>query len=255
MFGNLWKISDNSDASWENYGRCDAYYGVLSVDKFRANNLSDAVLADFMETGEAHIGEALSFVESNFGPLPRGRALDFGCGVGRLLLPLARRFSHATGLDISDSMLAEARRNADSAGMDNITLAHGPEDLAEKDQYDFIHSVIVLQHIPAARGEDLIAALLGRLSAGGVAMLHVNLRLKRTRFRAVGTWLRRHLNLLNIPANMINRRRWNEPMMQMNEYSLHRILEIGRRQNFTRMLVQPVDIPTASQAFVMFRRD
>lgn len=255
MSGKFWKTSDDSDASWENYGRKDAYYGVLSVDKFRSKNLSEDAIADFMQSGEAHIEEALTFAEINCGFLARGRALDFGCGVGRLLLPLARRFRHATGLDISDAMLAETARNAGKAGIGNIELAHGPAELAPGDAYDFIHSVIVLQHIPTARGEALIAALLSRLARGGVAMLHVNLRLKRGRFRALGSWMRRQFTPLNMLANLVNGRRWNEPMMQMNEYSLERILEIGRRQNFTRMLVRPVDIPSASQAFVLFRRD
>ncbi len=255
MSGNFWNVSDDSDASWESYGRRDAYYGVLSTDKFRGKNLSEAMIADFMQSGENHISEVLGFAEKCLGPVARGRALDFGCGVGRLLLPLARRFGHATGLDISDSMLAETRRNAGKAGIENIGLAHRPEELPENDTYDFIHSVIVLQHIPTARGEALISALLARLAPGGVAMLHVNLGLKRSRARALGTWLRRHFTLLNLPANLINGRSWNEPMMQMNEYSLRRILEIGRRQNFSRMLVQPVDMPTASQAFVLFRRD
>src|ERR1700761_1670726 len=111
MLGAFGKVSDDSDASWENYGKRDPYYGVLSDDKFRNQNLSEAVLAAFMQSGETHIDDALKFAESNFGPLQRGRALDFGCGVGRLLLPLARRFSHAAGLDISDSMLGETRRN------------------------------------------------------------------------------------------------------------------------------------------------
>ena len=255
MLGGFWKISDDSDASWESYGQQDPYYGVLSVDEFRSQNLSEAVLAAFMQSGETHIDDALKFAESCFGPLGRGRALDFGCGVGRLLLPLARRFSHAIGLDTSDSMLVETRRNAGEAGIKNITLAHGLTELPQDDRYDFVHSVIVLQHIPRDRGEELIAGLLSRLAPGGVAMLHVNLRLKRGRIRALGSRLRRHFTLLNIPANLLNRRRWNEPMMQMNEYSLNRILEIGHRQGFSRMLVRPADLPVACQAFVLFRRD
>jgi 2-polyprenyl-3-methyl-5-hydroxy-6-metoxy-1,4-benzoquinol methylase len=255
MANNSWKIADDSDSSWENYGRSDAYYGVLSTDKFRNTNLSETVLADFMQSGETHIQEVMDFAEKHLGPVSRGRALDFGCGVGRLLLPLARRFGQATGLDISDSMLAETRRNAAKAGIENIDLAHSPAELAEGLTYDFIHSVIVLQHIPTARGEALIAALLSRLAPGGVAALHLNLRLKRTRLRAWASRVRRHFTVLNIPANLINRRRWNEPMMQMNEYSLRRVLQIGSRQNFSRMLVQPVDLPIAEQAFVLFRRD
>jgi SAM-dependent methyltransferase len=255
MLGVFRKVSDDSDASWENYGKRDPYYGVLSDNKFRNQNLSESVLAAFMQSGETHIDDAVKFAESNFGPLRRGRALDFGCGVGRLVLPLARRFSHATGLDISDSMLAETRRNAAQAEVRNITLARGLAELPPDDSYDFIHSFIVLQHIPVLRGEEVIAGLLSRLAPGGVAMLHVNLRLKRGRIRALGSWLRRRFTLLNIPANLLGKRRWNEPMMQMNEYSLNRILEIGHRLGFSRMLVRPADLPVACQAFVLFRRD
>ena len=192
MSNGLWKIGDDTDRSWESHGRHEAYYGVLSADRFRNKNLSDAVIADFMASGEGHIDDILAFAEKSFGPVDKNRALDFGCGVGRLLLPLARRFGHATGLDISDSMLAETRRNAGRAGISNITLAHTPENLTASDSYDFIHSVIVLQHIPTVRGENLIAALLERLAPGGVAALHVNLKLKRGRSRSLGSWLRRH---------------------------------------------------------------
>lgn len=39
----------------------------------------------------------------------RRRTLELGCGTGRLLLPLARRVRHLTGLDYSAGMLAHAR--------------------------------------------------------------------------------------------------------------------------------------------------
>lgn len=46
-----------------------------------------------------------TFVEAD----PR-RTLELGCGTGRLLLPLARRTRHLTGIDYSPGMLAHARR-------------------------------------------------------------------------------------------------------------------------------------------------
>ena len=51
-----------------------------------------------------------------------GDALDFGCGVGRLVLPLARRYRTVVGIDISDAYIAEAVRNRDKHGLTNISL-------------------------------------------------------------------------------------------------------------------------------------
>ena len=44
-------------------------------------------------------------------------------------------------------------------------------------------------------------------------------------------------------------------MMQMNEYKLDRLYQIGLAQGFTSMLVWAAEIPQASKAFVLFRRD
>jgi SAM-dependent methyltransferase len=249
-------LGDVSDRSWESHGRHQAYYGVLSIDKFRTENLTESVIAEFMESGVDHVARILSVAEKNFGPVTRGRALDFGCGVGRLLLPLARQFNHATGLDISDSMLAETRRNAERFGLSNIALFHAPEEIpASEAGFDFIHSVIVFQHIPVERGEKIIAALLQRLAPGGVAALHINLRTHQSWWRRLGSRLRKHLTPLNILANLANRRPWNEAMMQMNEYRLDRIFELVTGLGFGRMLVEPSGDAKASQAFIFVRKD
>jgi SAM-dependent methyltransferase len=49
------------------------------------------------------------FVDTAAPDLPRRRALDFGCGAGRLTQPLADRFDHAVGVDIAPSMIARAK--------------------------------------------------------------------------------------------------------------------------------------------------
>ncbi len=249
-------LGDAPDRSWERHGRSQAYYGVLSSDKFRTENLNEALIDEFMQSGSGHLEEVLSFAEAGFGPVARNKALDFGCGVGRVLLPLARQFSQASGIDISASMLVETRRNAEQAGFHNIALVHRVEELdATGPGFDFIHSVIVFQHIPVAQGEKIIAALLRRLAPGGVAALHINLRTHQSRWRRSGSALRKHIAPLNILANWINHRPWNEPMMQMNEYSLDRIFELAAGMGFTRILVQPGGDAKASQAFVFVRKD
>jgi len=248
-------VGDASDHSWETHGRYQAYYGVLSIDKFRTENLSEAVIAEFMASGFDHVKNVISDVEKSFGPIARGQALDFGCGVGRLLLPLGRLFREVTGVDISASMLDETRRNAAAAGLANLNLANSVDQIPEHLTFDFIHSVIVFQHIPVVRGEAIIAALLKRLAPGGVAALHVNLKVHQSWWRRLGSTLRQRITLLNIPANLINRRPWNEPMMQMNEYRLDRIFALVSGLGFGRMMVYPCGDAKASQAFILVRKE
>jgi SAM-dependent methyltransferase len=52
--------------------------------------------------------------------LPRGRAVDFGCGVGHYLPLLARRFGSVHAVDFADSLLEQAR--ARTRGLDNVSF-------------------------------------------------------------------------------------------------------------------------------------
>jgi SAM-dependent methyltransferase len=53
-----------------------------------------------------------------------GRLLDVGCGPGSLTLPMARFFAEAVGIDADPEMVAEAARQADRAGVTNVTWCH-----------------------------------------------------------------------------------------------------------------------------------
>ena len=249
-------LGDDPSASWESHGRSEAYYGVFSDARYRKKNLSDSAIAEFMRSGEDHIGSVLGLVEKHFGPLPRRlRALDFGCGVGRLLIPLARRFQSATGVDIARGMIEEAQSNASRANLSNISLAPTLEALGDvHGEFDFIHSVLVFQHIPVEIGERLISQLAALLAPGGIAAIHVLLKLRRPLWRKVGSALRRRVSLLRIPANLLNGRPWNEPMMQMNEYSLDRLFGLLAEQGVQRVLIQRDSTDAALQAFVIFKK-
>ncbi len=78
--------------------------------------------------------------------------LDFGCGCGRNVQNLWRRFRRMDGVDISAGNLAHARANlrADGAPDERFRLHHcnGVNlDGIPGDEYDFLMSTIVLQHI------------------------------------------------------------------------------------------------------------
>ena len=78
----------------------------------------------------------------------RGRALDFGCGVGRLTQALATYFDEAVGVDIAPSMVKLAKRyNRFKARCVYYVNREADLRLFPDQQFDFIYTNIVLQHM------------------------------------------------------------------------------------------------------------
>lgn len=79
---------------------------------------------------------------------PPAEILEIGCGVGRLLVPLAGRVAVAHGVDISPVMIGKAKEYA--AGAPNVKTALTDGSLAHlaNESLDFVFSFIVFQHIP-----------------------------------------------------------------------------------------------------------
>jgi 2-polyprenyl-3-methyl-5-hydroxy-6-metoxy-1,4-benzoquinol methylase len=80
---------------------------------------------------------------------PGTRVLDVGCGVGRWSSMLARRGARVTGVDLSPTMIEQARRRADADGVGD-RCRFLVQDLAQLDageQFELIVGVTVLQHI------------------------------------------------------------------------------------------------------------
>lgn len=213
----------NTDKAWEKWGREDPYFGVLADERFSADNIASN-RDEFFAAGRGFVTHLLRRYEHMFGPLPRGSALDHGCGVGRLTFPLARQFEHASALDISPSMLAEARANAEEFKASNIDFALADDDLSNaQGQFDFVNSHIVLQHIPVRRGMAILARLVDRVRPGGGFHLHVSFRTEPALWRLL-YWSSANIPGVKIWQNICAGRAWNAPAMQMNDYSLNAIV-------------------------------
>lgn len=197
------------------------YHGRLSVE----------ARDKFFRSGVDHIDTMFSIIRQRLDPtFAPERVLDFGCGVGRLLLPLANRCREVTGCDVSSAMLAEARRNCDEAGASNVTLTQNDDDLQALDGgYDFIHSFIVLQHIAPNRGEHIVRKLVAKLCPGGIAMFHISYSTGLTsRMKKTAYWMRVAVPGANMLLNLLRGKPADAPIMQMNTYSVTRLLDILR---------------------------
>jgi SAM-dependent methyltransferase len=239
-------LRPNPSDQWERFGRDDPYYGVYSMDEFRGRELDRDTRERFFSSGQEYIDGLLAdvrrLVNPSFAP---ERALEYGCGVGRLLIPLALRSRGLVGVDVSPSMLAEAAQNCEEFGVSGVTLI-GTEAMARlKPDFNFVHSALVLQHVPTRRGERILSQLVLLLRRGGVAAIHVPIAGKR-RLVAFNTVMKLPLahNLLNVARG----RRWSHPHMQMNVYKLNRLLRVLRANGVELVHVKLGDVSGGYEA-------
>ena len=213
-------------AEWERFGLTDPYYAVCNEETFRAARLKDASRAAFFDSGAQEVAGTLAVLRDVLRPgvAPR-RALDFGCGVGRLTIPLARVAERVVGVDVSPAMLAEARRNCDAAGVTNVELVASDPDLSRVEgTVDFVHSYIVFQHVPPRLGLRTLDALLARLTPDGAGMLHFTYARRASALRRTVHALRRAAPPANWAVNVLQGRAPLTPMMGMYEYPMDEVL-------------------------------
>lgn len=225
----------DSDENWRRWGERDPYYGVLTSPLFRLDSIEEN-REEFFGTGREFVAHWLTKIERNFGALNDDRALDFGCGVGRLTIPLSFHFDSVVGLDISPAMLSEARRN--SVGRKIEYLLSDDELSRVEGDFDFVNSCIVLQHIPVPRGMALLKKLLGLVRPGGGCLVQFSTKRNHGWRQELTYQVRHSLPFGQAIMNIFHRRNLDAPVMQMNEYSVDEVLSVFRAFGFEEMLVR-----------------
>ena len=153
----------DTDADWKALGQTDPYWAVLNAPQFRRGVMVANDREAFYKTGRDDVGRFARMIEGFTGRAPQGgRSLDFGCGCGRLTEAMADYVDQAYGYDISEGMVNEARARSGRPVYATV-LPDGP--------FDWINSHIVFQHIPPAKGMEILEQLLERLAPGGAVSL------------------------------------------------------------------------------------
>jgi SAM-dependent methyltransferase len=130
---------------WNQRARCDAKFFVA----FGRRNQDDE---EFFASGrELAASLARQFLRLPAGPVPRcRRALEIGCGLGRLMRPLSAQVGEIHGIDVSDEMVRGARERLRDIPHAHVHRGDGA-DLAgfAGESFDFVYSYAVFQHIPS----------------------------------------------------------------------------------------------------------
>lgn len=249
-------LRNDPDRDWESLGTTDPYWAVVTDDSYRARNLTPENIARFFATGERDIANVFAavgqHVVAGFAP---SRALDFGCGVGRLVLPLARRCAEVIGVDVSEAMLTEARRNAQRCGLSNVAFARTDDALSGvAGSFDFVHSYIVLQHIPVRRGEKITRRLIQLLAPGGVGALHYTYDTRLSRRSRAALWARTRVPFADAALNLVRYGNRTGKTMQLNDYSLNRLFALIQDEGCSKVHALLTDHGGPRGAMLLFQK-
>jgi len=99
-----------------------------------------------------------------------GKALDFGCGVGRLTQALARRFASCVGVDISQEMIRKAGSLNQHTHCRYLVNTSTRLPFADA-SFSFIYSNIVLQHVPPRYSRRYLREFARVLAPAGILVV------------------------------------------------------------------------------------
>jgi SAM-dependent methyltransferase len=239
-----------TDQEWEEWGRRDPYFAVQTDPRFRLTSITQEAKRYFFETGQWEVGQLMRIIRQHIDPdfSPR-TVLDFGCGVGRSLIPFSDLAREVVGLDVSPSMLREARRNCDERKASNVKLLLCDDALSSlTGTFDLIHSYITFQHIPPDRGRAIFCHLLDYLAPGSVAALHV-------------TYAKMHFAASHGVAPpsppptqpALARPSSSDPEMQMNSYMLNELFFLMQSRGVKRFHTEFTDHSGELGVFLLFQ--
>lgn len=151
----------------------EPYFAVVPTAAHLRRNLTAAVKQAFFADGEALVAWMFRVMEpvvDRFSPVT---VLEYGCGVGRLSLALARYAGTVTAVDRASAVLEEARALCAERGIGNVEFALTDEALATRRQFDLVVCFEPLQRLRPADGLALMTSLIARISPGGIGLFHL----------------------------------------------------------------------------------
>ena len=189
---------------WNELAEEDALWAVLAEPGKQGGRWD---VEEFFATGEREVAEVLGTADGLGLPRERGKALDFGCGVGRLTRPLSARFAECVGVDISKEMVERARElNRDRPNCEFVVNVAPDLSRFGAASFDFVYSSKVLQHMPSGvLAKNYVAEFIRVVRPGGLVVFqlwtHIPLRNRlQPRRRAYGL-----LRALRLPQRLLNR--------------------------------------------------
>jgi SAM-dependent methyltransferase len=161
---------DDVSRTWTKLGDEDPMWAVLT-DKGKRGRWSPA---EFLATGVTEIAAVTARLAALGLDVGRERALDFGCGAGRLSHGLAvAGFDEVLGCDISPTMLDKAREIVPDPACRFVQVTGTDLSAVGTGSVDLVYSCRVLQHMPPALAHGYVREFWRVARPGGVVVFQM----------------------------------------------------------------------------------
>jgi SAM-dependent methyltransferase len=163
-------VAERLGRAWDRFARENALGAILSTD----GQFASWTVQEFLATGRADCAKFIDRLDKIRPGVPRTRALDFGCGVGRITRALADHFDEVVGVDAAASMIDEARAlHPDCRNCQFVRNEHPDLRVFPSASFSVAYSRIVLQHIRPSVAARYIRELVRVVAPGGVLMFQL----------------------------------------------------------------------------------
>ena len=157
-------ISTKMKADWNRRAQHHAQYWIATED-FHDNKR-------FSESGQQSANALLTTIAPYHDP--SWTVLDIGCGIGRMLKPLASHFRSLVGIDVSGEMIEKSKKWLQ--GLENVnTLETSGIDLSPfpTEYFNLVYSYVAFQHMPSEVFERYLEESNRVLTPQGYLAFHV----------------------------------------------------------------------------------
>ena len=212
---------------WDAFAAREPYFAVLTEPRFLRERFDGTAEAEFFQTGDEYVsdlyGTVLESVAPHFAPLT---VLEYGCGVGRLVIPFARRAEKVTGVDVSPAMLETARRHVERAGVRGVELMTAADFQHDTRTFDLVNCFLVFQRLRREEGLSLLRRLAARVREGGVGVFHLPFRSHVSPLVRLARDARTRVPGVNALVNVARRKPASTPLIESNTYDLNEVFAV-----------------------------
>lgn len=160
-----------SKQKWNTLAKKNARYFVLSA---HGEDVSEEQFQADGATDYQALVQSDELLSHTLGDFSTKSVLEIGCGIGRITEFFSDNFKEVVGVDISEEMIAQARKRLSTKKNVSLISTDGLTYPLPDASVDFVFSFIVFQHMPDAETvESNVREICRVLKSGGIAKIQL----------------------------------------------------------------------------------
>ena len=202
--------------NWDEASKLDAISSIFYDPKNKWEK------EEFFYSGVKEINEIIKNIESLNIYVNKNKALDFGCGIGRLTQALGNYFDEVIGVDIASNMIKLANEfNLHPEKCKYILNENDNLEMLPDNMFNLIYSNITLQHMESRFIKGYLKEFLRVLSKDGLLIFQLPSEYALTFKGIIKRFTPKHI------LNAYHKIKYkNKPMIELHGYKKDKVIKL-----------------------------